>query len=396
MLSTMRKYEISCTIILQSLAQIKAKYDKIYEVLIGNCDTMIFLGSSENETCKYVSEKLGKATIRTIDSSMSKGGGSGSSSTSFKKQARDLLDPAEVSKIDNKYCLVMIRGLNPFYVKKYPWEKHPNYGLTGDADGTRIIDGDYLEEHFLCRSKITNKDDEFLASETRQSNVTNKKMTPSGKSGLGTPPVPVVDKESAINAFNLSEGKSYQEQGKAFHSASAEDIGTTDVQLPEEKTSKYGKRTATGKGKKKEKPDYAAPASNAEGSVAGGMKMPKNATASGGGSGGGLQQIVDIAMSDDSSDAREKGERGYQTPDEPVTEEKRASGNVDAAKNMAASLGSGLGATSKPGKEKAEPAPNPFEIPFGDPEGLPFGDAPSIDSDDGPSDDSPESMDFVW
>ena len=64
--------------------------------------------------------------------------------------------------------------------------------------------------------------------------------------------------------------------------------------------------------------------------------------------------------------------------------------------SMAASLGSGLGAPSKPGKEKAEPAPNPFEIPFGDPEGLPFGDAPSIDSDDGPSDDSPESMDFVW
>ena len=36
-ISTMRKYNISCTVVLQSLAQIKAMYKDDYETIIGNC-----------------------------------------------------------------------------------------------------------------------------------------------------------------------------------------------------------------------------------------------------------------------------------------------------------------------------------------------------------------------
>ena len=153
MLATMRKYEISSMIILQSLAQAKEIYDKLWEAMVGNCDTFIFLGSSEMETAKYVSEKLGKATIRVMDESQSKSASGGSISNSFKKQARDLMDAAEVTKLGNNECLVMVRGEDPFRIDKYDWKQHPHYAESGDADPTRKIDLAYLERHFACKPK---------------------------------------------------------------------------------------------------------------------------------------------------------------------------------------------------------------------------------------------------
>lgn len=150
MLSTMRKYEISCTIILQSLAQIKAQYKDIWEVLVGNCDTIIFLGSSENDTVKYMSEKLGKATINTIDNSQSKSSTSGSISESFKKEGRDLLDPAEMAKMDNAYSIVVVRGMDPFFVKKLSFADHPHFKETGDYRNDKKIGTEYLDQHFKC------------------------------------------------------------------------------------------------------------------------------------------------------------------------------------------------------------------------------------------------------
>lgn len=167
MLSTMRKYEISCTIILQSLAQIKAQYDKVWEVLVGNCDSKIFLGSSENDTVKYMSETLGKATIRTIDTSQSQSSTSSSQSTSMKKDGRDLLDPAELAKLDNHYCIVVVRGLDPFYLKKLSFAEHPHFKETGDSDPTKIIGEKYLEEHFKCLPAGTIDQQEMATDENQ-------------------------------------------------------------------------------------------------------------------------------------------------------------------------------------------------------------------------------------
>lgn len=91
----MRKYEISCTIVVQNIAQIKEKYDKLFESIIGGCDTIIFLGSSENETCKYISESLGETTVRTRNTSRSHGG-KGGSSESFSTTKRMLMTSEEV------------------------------------------------------------------------------------------------------------------------------------------------------------------------------------------------------------------------------------------------------------------------------------------------------------
>lgn len=130
-LATMRKYEISCTIILQSISQLKGMYPDDWSGIVGNCDTTIFLGGKDSETNKQMSDDLGDATI--VVRNNSRNIGKGGASLSFNRSARKLLDPAEIQKLPNDECIVMIRSLQPFREKKFPYEKHKNYKYTGDA-----------------------------------------------------------------------------------------------------------------------------------------------------------------------------------------------------------------------------------------------------------------------
>lgn len=131
-LSTMRKYEISCSIIIQALSQLKAMYKDDWEVLVGNCDSRLFLGGADETTLKYISNSLGKETIRAISNSRS-WSKQGSYSQNFNKTGRELMTEYELSVMPNKNCVLFIRGEHPFYCTKYPLEKHPNYKKSGDA-----------------------------------------------------------------------------------------------------------------------------------------------------------------------------------------------------------------------------------------------------------------------
>ena len=131
-LATMRQYEISCSIILQNLAQIKNMYKDDWQTILGNCDTFIFLGGQEYETAEYISKELGEATIIQKDRGMSNGR-STSASQNYKLTSRKLKTPDEVMRLNKKKCLVLIRALHPFEDYKYNYPKHPNYPKTGDA-----------------------------------------------------------------------------------------------------------------------------------------------------------------------------------------------------------------------------------------------------------------------
>ena len=126
-LSTMRKYEISCTIILQAISQLKTMYRDEWETIISNCDTTVYLGDNDKSTNQYISEALGKETIQVRNSSRSYGR-QGSSSQSLNKSGRDLLSPDELKKMNNRDCIVMIRGYDPFFTKKFILEHHPAFG----------------------------------------------------------------------------------------------------------------------------------------------------------------------------------------------------------------------------------------------------------------------------
>lgn len=134
LLSTMRSREISCIIIIQNLAQIKALFKDTWETIPGNCDSLIYLGGNEQSTHKYLSEGLGKGTIDKRSSGETKGR-NGSSSRNFDVLGRELLTVDETRKLDNSQCIVMIRGCDPILDRKYNTFAHPVFKESGDGDG---------------------------------------------------------------------------------------------------------------------------------------------------------------------------------------------------------------------------------------------------------------------
>ena len=139
-LSVCRSREISCSIILQNLAQLKALFEKQYESIIGNCDSFLYLGGNEKETHKYVSELLGKETISTTNNGKTKGR-NGSYSTNYQQMGRELLTPDEVRMLNNDYALYFLRGERPVIDRKYNILKHPNIKLSADGDAPPYIHG---------------------------------------------------------------------------------------------------------------------------------------------------------------------------------------------------------------------------------------------------------------
>ena len=133
-LSVMRSRNVSVSIILQNLAQLKALFQKQWESIIGNCDEFLFLGGNELSTDEYVSKILGKETIDTNTYTRSFGM-RGNYSRNSQNTGRELLTPDEVRMLDNNYSLLFIRGEKPVFDLKYNIEKHPNFKLTKDGNG---------------------------------------------------------------------------------------------------------------------------------------------------------------------------------------------------------------------------------------------------------------------
>ena len=131
-LATMRSRAIFCSIIVQNMAQLKAMYKDDWESLVGLCDEFLYLGGTEKETHKYVSELLGKETISTTSYNQSKGR-SGSYSINHQQSGRDLMTPDEVRLLDNSKCILFIRGERPVVDYKYNLLKHPNIRYTEDG-----------------------------------------------------------------------------------------------------------------------------------------------------------------------------------------------------------------------------------------------------------------------
>ena len=132
LLATMRSREISVSIIIQNMAQLKALFEKQWESIVGNCDEFLYLGGNEQSSHKYVSELLGKETIDTNTYGQSRGR-NGSYSTNYQVSGRELMTPDEVRMLDNQYALLFIRGERPLKDFKYDILKHPNVRYTTDG-----------------------------------------------------------------------------------------------------------------------------------------------------------------------------------------------------------------------------------------------------------------------
>lgn len=141
LLATMRSRNISVSIIIQNIAQLKALYEKQWESIMGNCDEFLYLGGNESSTHKLISESyLGKSTL-WLDTYGKSTGHSGSYSTNNQITGRELMTPDEVRMLDNRLALLFIRGEPPLMDEKYELLKHPNVKYTTDGGAPAYTHG---------------------------------------------------------------------------------------------------------------------------------------------------------------------------------------------------------------------------------------------------------------
>ena len=137
LVAVIRSREVSLVLLYQQLAQCKAIYDKHAETILGNMDSVVFLGGREASTIKEISENwLGKATISMQTEGRSRGQ-SESYNQNTQRLGRELMTPSELATMPGDKCILQLRGLPPFFSNKYDLKQHPNYRYTAEADKTK-------------------------------------------------------------------------------------------------------------------------------------------------------------------------------------------------------------------------------------------------------------------
>lgn len=148
-LATCRSYNIGINIIVQNIQSIKALYKDEWEGIIGNCDTLLFLGGGNEPTSlEFVSKLLGKETVHTRTRGQTKGR-SGSSSVNYQQTGRDLMTPDEIRMLPTNDALLFIRGEKPVRDKKYDIKKHPNVRRTADGRAKPYIHNPPVPDYTL-------------------------------------------------------------------------------------------------------------------------------------------------------------------------------------------------------------------------------------------------------
>ena len=155
LIATIRSREISASIILQSQSQLKSIYRDAAETIIGNCDTTLFLGGKESSTLKEISETLGKETIDLFNTSDTRGQ-SRSYGLNYQKTGKELMTKDELAVMDGGKCILQLRGVRPFYSKKFDITAHKRYKELSDFDKKNAFD---VEQYMRCKLRIRADDE---------------------------------------------------------------------------------------------------------------------------------------------------------------------------------------------------------------------------------------------
>ena len=150
LMATIRSREISACLVLQAQSQLKALYKDNADTIIGNCDSMIFLGGKEKTTLKDLSETLGKETIDMFNTSDTRGT-QRSYGLNYQKLGKELMSMDELAVMDGGKCILQLRGVRPFLSDKYDITKHPNYKYLSDFDKRNTFN---IEKYLSTRLKV--------------------------------------------------------------------------------------------------------------------------------------------------------------------------------------------------------------------------------------------------
>ena len=157
LVATIRSREISCCLILQAQSQLKSLYKENADTIVGNMDSRLFLGGTEQTTLRELSQSLGKETIDLLNTGESRGK-ENTYNMNYQKLGKDLMSVDELSVLDGGKCILQLRGVRPFLSDKYDITKHPNYKFTSDASEKNRFD---IKEYLS--TKLTEKPDEMFS-----------------------------------------------------------------------------------------------------------------------------------------------------------------------------------------------------------------------------------------
>ena len=160
LIATIRSREISACIVLQAQSQLKSIYKDNADTIVGNCDTLLFLGGKEKTTLKEMEELLGKETIDTYNTGESRGRET-SHSLNYQKLGKSLMSVDELAVMDGGKCILQLRGVRPFLSDKYDITSHPNYKYLSDSDPKNAFN---IEKYLSRRLKLK-LEEEYAAFE---------------------------------------------------------------------------------------------------------------------------------------------------------------------------------------------------------------------------------------
>jgi len=129
-ISTSRSRAISFSVVVQNLEQLKAVYEKTNETIIGNCDTLLFLGSPSYSTLEYFSKQLGEKTITHYNVTHNRKAYTGQTtgySDSDQIMGRALMTPDELRRMEGDKCIILERGVKPIKADKYYYYEDKTY-----------------------------------------------------------------------------------------------------------------------------------------------------------------------------------------------------------------------------------------------------------------------------
>ena len=150
LMATIRSREISACLVLQAQSQLKALYKDNADTIIGNCDSMVFLGGKEKTTLKDLSETLGKETIDMFNTSDTRGS-QRSYGLNYQKLGKELMSMDELAVMDGGKCILQLRGVRPYLSDKYDITKHPNYKYLSDFDKRNTFN---IEKYLSTKLKL--------------------------------------------------------------------------------------------------------------------------------------------------------------------------------------------------------------------------------------------------
>ena len=169
LIATIRSREISACIVLQAQSQLKAIYKDSADTIVGNCDTLLFLGGKEKTTLKEMEELLGKETIDTFNTGESRGR-EVSHSLNYQKLGKSLMTMDELAVMDGGKCILQLRGVRPFLSEKYDITKHPNYKYLSDFHPKNAF---HIEKYLSHQLKLR-LEEEFAAVEVEVSGTSEE------------------------------------------------------------------------------------------------------------------------------------------------------------------------------------------------------------------------------